>query len=316
MRYFLLTILLILSSLSTCLAQNDPVKVPFVAYWAVGDTFDFTISKIKSSWKEGTLDKTDTTQFVARFEVLDSTDSFYRIKWSKLETLIQTRNLPGDISKALTDVDLQNIIYRTDELGSFEELEDWEEISENMKIILEKVEENLKRESDPTLDVEKLIRPLMQVYTSKQGLQQNVFKELQYLHFPFGAQFTEGDTLNFEENLPNMLGGNPIPGRVKVYIEKVDVENAYCMFKREMNLDSEAVVRVLKQAFKQMGLDSDEMKKAMKNARYEIKDSHAYEYIYDPGIPIRIEIKRESDVEIAGVKGYTEDILLIEWFGE
>lgn len=319
MRYFVLTILLIFSSLSTCLGQSEPVKVPFVAYWAIGDTFEFTISKIKSSWKEGALNKTDTTQYGARFVVLDSTDHAYRIKWETQEKPAKSLMLPIDMVKAVVDKELESIIYKTNELGTFIELEDWKEISESMAMILEEVKDDIREKKQEISDefLDEFMQPLIQAYSSKQGLEQIVFKELQFLHYPFGAEFSLADTIVYERYLPNMLGGDNLKGIGKIYVEQFDQENAYCRFKDEMDLDSESVVKMLKQTFAKMGLDNEEkMQEALSQARYEIRDRHIFEYIYDPGIPIRIEIRRESDFEIGGEQGYSEEILLIEWFGE
>lgn len=318
MKHFCLSYFLFILCTSACFSQSENLKIPFVAYWAIGDTYDFTISKIKTQWKNGEISKSDTSQYVARFEVLDSTASSYSIQWTTLETLAQTRSLPVEVRDAIATSDLQNLTYTTDELGAFVSIENWEQISESMEMVfeelLEKMQEENKKLRGETFD--NIMRPIVQAYTSKEGLEQNIFKELQFFHFPFGAEFTEGDTLFYEDYLPNMMGGEELTGIAKLYVEKVDPANAYCVLKRELDLDSKEVVKVLREAFAKMGLKDKELKKALKTARFDIRDRHSFEYIYDPGIPTRIEIRRESDFEIAGEQGLSEDIVLIEWLGE
>jgi hypothetical protein len=61
-----------------------------------------------------------------------------------------------------------------------------------------------------------------------------------------------------------------------------------------------------------MGLGDKEMKEAMKNAKFDIKDNNRFEYYYHPGIPVKIETHRESIIDMANEKGKRVDQTIIE----
>ena len=74
----------LLISFHCCLAQEAPdtTAVPFVAYWAIGDSYNFRITKIKKKWINKKQVRDDSSSYIANFQVLDSTENGYTIQWS------------------------------------------------------------------------------------------------------------------------------------------------------------------------------------------------------------------------------------------
>ena len=43
-------------------SQNDSIqKIPFVAYWSNGDSYDYLITKVNKEWKGDLMEKNDST---------------------------------------------------------------------------------------------------------------------------------------------------------------------------------------------------------------------------------------------------------------
>lgn len=317
MHKYCLVLLLLLFIQTFCLAQEDKdtVEVPFIAYWAKGDTYDFKITKIKNQWKSGALTKADSSVYIYRFEVLDSTERSYRISWKVLENIKQTRELPTSLKGLMSLDEIGDVRYLTDENGEFQAIENLEELLANMKMVFQMVSEDLaeKMEGKEEDTYKQIMAPIMRAYTSEEGLSQKILAEIQYIHYPFGAAFTLGDTLVFEEQLPNLLGGNPIIGKGRIYLQEVDEEEAHCVLIKDLKLDSQSVLEVIGETFKEMGLKGKEYEEVMNNATYDIVDKLTMEYYYYPGIPIKIEIRRDSDIAIGGDKGRSLEMTMIEW---
>ncbi|GAB5465558.1 MAG: hypothetical protein Kapaf2KO_09940 [Candidatus Kapaibacteriales bacterium] len=299
MRFMKLIILVtFILSYSHCTGQNDSITVPFVSYWAKGDSYDFKVTKIKQQWKEDELAKNDSSSYLVNFEVIDSTETRYIIKWS-YKTNLRGFNIPENLIDRFSKYQMTEVIYQTNELGEFLGIENWEEIASMMKglftdlIVLLSEEESTKKE-----ELEKAMQPLIRIYESKEGIEQLVFKELYFFHFPFGLEYDINEPIEYEEQLPNMFGGKPIRGNAKLYFEEVDYENSYCIMIQEMELNPEDTKEIVLTLFKRMGLQDKEMKKAMKTAKFDITDYNRYEYYYYPGIPINIETNRESIIHM------------------
>ncbi len=298
---------------TSLLGQIDTTKVAFVAYWSIGDSYDFKVSKIKQQWKAGELTKDDQQSYIANFTVIDSTDTSYTINWSYENDLENTYDIPEKLLDKFSKYKLTEIKYKTSEVGDFIEILNWKEVGEIMNSMFDDIVEILGEKDRKQQEAMKIaLQPFKQVFSSKQGIEQVVLKELQYFHFPMGLEYDITEPLIYEDELPNMFGGKPIKADAKLYFEDVDFEESFCTVKQEMSLDPHSTKEMLKQLFKKMNLDDKELQKALNTAVLKIEDRNSYEYYYYPGVPHRIETVRESVFNIENKKGKRIDKTIIE----
>lgn len=307
--------IIVISTITTNLfSQIDSTKVAFVSYWSIGDSYDFKISKIKQQWTEGILTKDQKEEYVANFTVIDSTENSYTIKWSYKNDLVNTYNIPEKLLDKFSKYNITEIKYTTSEVGDLIEILNWKEVGETMNNLFDDIIEILGEEKGEkeTKALKNLMQPFKQIYSSKQGVEQLVLKELQYFHFLLGAEFDSTEPIFYDEEIPNLFGGKPIKAKAKLYFENVNFEKSFCKVKQEMNLDPDDTIEMLKQVFSKMNLDDKEMKKALETAVFEINDKNTFEYYYNPGIPHRIETVREAIIEIDKEKGKRIEKTIIE----
>jgi len=312
MKIKLVFIFLFLGSV-TMYSQIDSTKVAFVSYWSIGDSYSFKVSKIKQQWKEGKQTKDEEKSYIANFTVIDSTDTSYTISWSYENDLKSTYKIPEKLLNKFSKYKLTEIKYKTSEVGDFIEILNWKEVGGIMNALFDDVVAALgEKDIEKQKMIQTAMEPMKQIYSSKQGIEQLVFKELQYFHFPMGLEYDITKPLMYEEELPNMFGGKPIKANAKLYFEDVDFEEGFCVVKQEMDLDPNDTKKMLKQVFKRMKLGDKAPKKELKTAIFEIKDRNTYAYYYNPGIPHRIETVRETIIDIANEKGKRIDKVVIE----
>jgi hypothetical protein len=306
--------IIVISTITTNLfSQIDSTKIAFVSYWSIGDSYDFKVSKIKQQWKEGKLTKDQKQDYIANFSVIDSTETSYTIKWSYENDLGNTYKIPEKLLDRFAKYKITEIEYKTSEVGDLIEILNWKEVGETMNSMFDDIIEVLGDKDEKKKDALKTaMQPFKQIYSSKQGVEQLVLKELQYFHFPMGLEYDITEPLLYDEELPNMFGGKPIKAKAKLYFENVDFEEGFCIVKQEMSLDPNDTKDILKQVFKQMKLGDKGMKKALKTAVFQIEDRNVYEYYYNPGIPHRIETVRETIIDIDKEKGKRIDKTIIE----
>ena len=306
----LITILLISTNL---FSQIDTTKIAFVSYWSIGDSYNFKISKIKKQWKEGKLTKDQKQDYIANFKVIDSTENSYTINWSYENDLGNTYKIPEKLLDRFSKYKITEIKYKTSEVGYLIEILNWKEVGDTMNSMIVDIIEVLGDKDEMKKDALKTaLQPFKQIYSSKQGVEQLVLKELQYFHFPMGLEYDITEPLLYDDELPNMLGGRPIKAKAKLYFENVDFEESFCVIKQELSLDPKDTKDLLKQFFKQMKLGNKEMKKALETAVLQIEDKNVYEYYYNPGIPNRIETIRETIIDIDKEKVKNIDKTIIE----
>jgi hypothetical protein len=296
----------------TCYGQEEKESVPFIAYWSTGDSYNFRVTRIKQNWKDGELEKNDSSSYDVNFMVIDSTDTHYKIKWSYL-TNFSEFNIPEELVDMFSKYKLTEVVYLTNQNGEFVGIENWEEISEMMKALFEELIKAGSRNGDGKQhDLKTAMQPLLNIYNSKEGIEQLVFKELQFFHFPFGYEFSINQPLVFEEQLPNMFGGEPLNAESKVYLEEVNLEDSFCVLVKEMKLNPIDSKELLSNLFKSMKLEDDKFDELMKNAKIEINDNNRFEYYFYPGVPNLIKTNRETNIEIDGEKGKRIEKIIIE----
>jgi len=309
----LFTISLLFIGIFHSIAQTDTTAVPFVSYWSVGDSYDFKITKIKQQWKGEEQTKNDTTSYDANFLVLDSTATSYKIKWSYNNELIENYNLPEEFTDSFSKYNHMDVIYTTSELGEFVEIENWEEISKMMTSLFDELIDILSKNGEVEKEeFTKIMQPMITMYQSKEGIELMAYKELQLFHFPFGVEFTVGDTIQYEDMLPNMLGGPAIKAPTKLYLDEVDFDDSYCSLIQEMTLDPKDTQKMIISFFKKMGVKDKEMKKMLKESEINVSDYNTYNYYFYPGVPVYIEAIRSTLMTIDSKKAVRVDITQIE----
>lgn len=310
---FLLTTLLLLLGFSYSNAQQDSTNVDFIAYWHLGDSYDFRITKIKEKIKSDQSVETDSSSYIANFEVIDSTAKSYKIKWTYKANLFQDLGIPIELMEVMAKYELKEIIYTTDEYGAYEGIENWEEISEMFKSLMNDIMDlDTPDGAINKEDLKKRMTPISNMFTSKFGIEQIVFKELSFFHFPLGSRFSEKDTLKYNDLFPNSFGGDPIRAEVAIHLEYVDREEGMCALIQELKLNEQDAKNVLADYFKSLGAKPKEYKRMLKKSNYEINDINRYEYFYYPGIPYYIETLRSSLIEIDGTKSGGKEKIIIE----
>lgn len=316
-----LSLILLLFITTPLFSQIDTTKVSFIAYWSKGDSYDFKVTKVKKRWTNDKLTKNDSTQYIANFKVLDSTEKSYTIQWSYKNNLINTykKNLNKiyEDKKAINEIvkkyDVTKIVYKTDEYGEFLEIINWQEVSDLMSKMLGELEKSIQiRKPDKLKEVEKAMEPLAKIYSSKEGVEQLILYELQFFHFPFGSEYDVNIPFEYEQELPNMVGGEPIKGNAKLSIIEVDFEELYCVLKEEVELNPDDTKRQVIMLLKKMGIEGKKAEDIMKTAIFDITDLNYYQYYYDPGIPHRIYGSRKTLVNMENSKVENFEELEIE----
>lgn len=302
---FILSCFLLFPLLS--LAQNS--DIPIIAYWEDGATYTFRVRKMQEKWEEAKITGNEKSGYIAVLKVLDSTETSYKLEWRfKADDTIE-------MESPLSLFDLfPNIIYTTDENGIFIEIENWKEISEILEGYYQSLMKNSK--ADFTKEIQDNMNELFQNIHSQQGIEQVIMKELQLLHFPYGHLFEKGAPIEYEEELANFFGGDPISASGKISFQFLDEKTDRCLIKQQLNIPTEETNKLMKGIMQKLKLNDDELEEAMKTWHYNLSDDNSFEMHLDTGLPIKFkssrtvtlkmkdqQVKRLDTIEITRIDG-------------
>ena len=129
---------------------------------------------------------------------------------------------------------------------------------------------------------------------------------------PFGGEYDVTEPFFYKEEIPNLFGGEPIPGDGKIIFEDIDFESSFCVLKQEIDMDPVKALETMKAALIKMGFDEETLKKTLTDSKFDIKDRNTYEYYYYPGVPHKIVTKREIIFNVGEDKRRKVEKYLVE----
>ncbi|MCP9234524.1 hypothetical protein [Lewinella sp. JB7] len=295
-------------------AQADTTQYPFVAYWSVGDTYNFEVAKIKLDYRNDTLTKADTMRYRSTFEVLEENDSSYLIRYYFGTDMEMTQVIPPPITEMLSAYDLSSITYRTNEVGAFQRLENWETFADAMQATFDAMTADaLKSPGMDSALFRSIMDPLAATYTTEAGILNKLVDELQHLHFFYGYSYGRYDTLRYSNHFQNMYGGPPFPVQSTLLVEEADWSEDYVVMRHYNQVTPEAndiFIQSMRLAYPALvEKDPD----GFDQLSYDVYDDNWYAFYYNPGIPIKIENDRWITVVAEGSKNVKQERLIVTW---
>ncbi|MDQ3101809.1 MAG: hypothetical protein M3R08_10520 [Bacteroidota bacterium] len=291
------------------MGQSEDHGIPFVAYWNMGDEYQFNVEKRLEQWKDGKITKNEVSRYKATFKIIDSTATSYIVHWSYNLDLGKDHGIDPSIVERSSKFNELEYQYRTDELGAFVELLNWEEVSNAMKDLVTQMidavgEDDLaKREK-----VQGMLEPMLPLFSSKDAIENLAMKEVQLIHYPFGVEFSTTDPLEYDEALPNLFGGDPIKARSKVSVSSVDRNEMRCVLQHQMSIDPKEMKKIMNQALQKLELNAKEME----SGKYNVRDENTFDYLYETGVPVKIVADRETIMSFGKIDGKRIDRTSIE----
>ncbi len=309
----MLFILAMAAASAGAFCQPDTTSVSYVAYWSVGDSYDFSVRKTSRQWSGDSLTKDDISEYTGNFEVTDSTETSYTVVWTFSNELSNTWDIPDELLSELAKYEITEVVYTTTEMGEFTGIGNWKELGEMMRSMFTDIFRIMSDGSQENFDrMMDLARPVTEMYSTKEGVEQLAFPELMLFHFPFGAMITVGDTIQYDDQFPNLLGGDPIRAEARLWFEEVDFEEERSVLMQESKLNPDDTKAFLRSFFERTVVDDADLSKALDEAVYEIDTRNRYDYYYYPGVPVKIDFNRNINVDIGGQKTRRHDTITIE----
>jgi hypothetical protein len=220
MKRHLFVCLFILLSLGLY-AQNtySDSSVTCVAYWKKNDVRTFIISKYEEKKLDQARSEVKLIAYDVTIRVLDSTKEGYKLEWKQGNVRIKGIDSVGNAlaGKMLSGV---KFIYSTDDVGSFKELLNWQEVRDFYVNLLKMQFSKDRADSISKAMIENMISNL----STKESVEAIMIKEVQLLYNPYGVEFPK-HAMSAETELPNMLGGQPFPAILTYSMAALDVKN-------------------------------------------------------------------------------------------
>lgn len=290
-------LLMIVSSTNFLSAQNIATEnsVPVVAYWQKTDVKKLSITRTTKKTEAGKTTVFNTNTCEAQLKIVDSTTEGYTIDWTYKDAGTAAKNSPelSGITSLFTNL---NIRYKTDDVGSFKELVNYEEVKKFLYTAMDALFQLAK----DTSGINMINTEFKKILSSRESLQQLLLRDISLYHTAYGVEYSFTPQTG-ETSLPNFLGGEPWPAQLSLKLSQLKTKEDFAQVQMNQEIDQEKAAIIMKQFISRIAASQGkEVPKDALPSVLIIKDHNEFDIVLSSGWIKRAYMKRmarSGDVE-------------------
>ena len=255
MKKIVLLLFFILTGMSLRAQMMPDSTVQFVAYWNVGDKYQYNFESIdKEVDANGDTTIVKQSYEVIEFEVVAKTDESYQIKMTTMEE--ENSDPQGKlIDKIFKEYGADiPVLFSTNNLGSLQSIDNLQELSSSIANAMEPLaqailkEQGLEAKDLEGFDMQGFMQELLKQTTDPSLIQTSILDYIGRLFFFHGARLEIDHTYSFEEPLNFMIPGiEQLTATTNFWAdgEYTDEYSSICRTYTSANVGKETVVSAL-----------------------------------------------------------------------
>ena len=285
-----LTLLFILGFSLNGFCQNttSDSSITCLAHWKKGEKRAFILNQTKSVTDSGRQTTHDVNSYEAVITVIDSTSEGYTLEWQN-RPVSEIPGLGGTASGAIASLFLHlRILYRTNPRGKVDTLMNYQDIQRYVDLTLTKFKEMAKDKQA----MEQTIKQLNAIFLNRKNVQNLVMRDVALFHSTYGNSYTLSKTV-FAEEVPNIFGGEPLPGVVTQYILSLQPREDRVRIGVARKIDQEKAAKAIRKVLQKLSQGSGKpFKEGDLPDRIEISDKYTYDLNLSSGWIKRAYLER------------------------
>lgn len=206
-------------------ASQPDETIVLLPDWAKGDKVRYEMVKTRQTTRDGKVKERGVLRIDVVVEVQEVTDDGYVIVWTPTGSTVEMPDgssapVPDSVADALNSPPL---ILELDSLATIERVRNWRQVQKWYLDMPDKLRNYLPglKDEDTRREMNVAMRT---VFASRELVEQQCTREPQLLFAVLGFELDASEPLEFDDVLPNTLGGDPIPSRVRMSVERVDAK--------------------------------------------------------------------------------------------
>lgn len=240
--------------LSSTLFGQISVKdstVQVIGYWSKQEMQSYDVAYEKFKVKSKDTISRELMKYEIDIKIIDSTENSYTIEWFYKNYSIDTENeLVRKLASIANDISVK---IKTDELGAFIEVVNWEEVRD----YLTRTTEILKKELKDVPNYEEIIANVMNIYSTKESIEANAIKDaIQFYKF-HGVKYTLGEELTGKLETSNNYGGTPFETDVRYSLDEINETDGNSILRSNEVINSEQLTDATYNYLKKLGTFGD-----------------------------------------------------------
>lgn len=250
------TILVLISLPLLGLTDVQSHSIEVLPHWEKGDSVRLEITRARVKSADGTSTITGKTHTNFTIEVLSANDDGYLVGWTAGETKF---NSPSQAEHSFLGqvVNLMNgrqIILEIDSHGVIKGVQNWKGVKAVALKSLEALAttEDLQKEKPDKALMSSLRAQWESMLGTKEQVEELCTREAQIYFMVLGREYARNDPFEYEDLLPNPLGGEAFPTHGRMALKMFDKQAGQAVITWSQIADPKQVARILESMMKEM----------------------------------------------------------------
>lgn len=248
-------------------SRPDTSVVPIIAYWDVGEEHTLEVVKGSRTYEGDTLVESDSSVTLYYITVIDSTEDSYIVQWRPEGDIdYETLDMLGEVDVDESMLELlaeEGLIIMTSETGEYLGLVNGDDLVAVTSEIMDAFFDQMM-ESDTTMtalsenpEAMAMMQELLGAFASKDFLEAQLTEDIQLYHMWYGYEYATSGVVEYEEELPSLFGGDPVPARGTFEVDGIDWEEYLVSFVSMVYPDAGALRAMVQSVFEEMPAMAD-----------------------------------------------------------
>lgn len=212
------------TSVFSQISESDS-SVRTIAYWDLGESYSYKmVLENFDVVGHDTLGRM-VTSYMVDMLILDSTETSYDVRWTYRDMdfeMDQEDSVVRVLTEKLMKLTGGSVVeFRTDELGAFKEVTNWEQIRDYYLA----AEDSMKVFFGNVPAINEVVSNMMKVYLSKSSIETISIKDIhQFLNF-HGGEYRLNEPIHTTMDFPTVTGQGRLDALVTVELERIYPED-------------------------------------------------------------------------------------------
>jgi len=210
--------------------------VQTIGYWDKKEKQTYSIVTDKFKVKANDTISRARLTYDVEITVIDSTDKSYTLQW----VYSNVKSTSTDKIRKKIDAAPQGlkILVRTDEMGSFEEVLNWQQVRDHIL----RTSSLLRTEFGNDKDFDQVMKELEKLYATKENVEAIAINDIQQFYMFHGGKYTKGEPAEGTIQIPNVLSSKPFDAEVLIYLDEINKDDDNYVLRYEQTVDEKQLI--------------------------------------------------------------------------
>ncbi len=251
-----ITVLALFSLPLSANGEPDHQHITIVPHWEKGDRFELAITRTREKSVNGQSTISGKTETHVTLEVLKSGKDGYLVGWTAGDT---TFEVPSSSESLLRQVVWlmkgKQIVLQINKQGTLMGVQNWNELKhETVKILDDLLAKtrNLPQQHSDHSALSNLRAQWESLFATKEQMEQLCTRDARMYFLALGRNYTFETPYEYEDHLPNPLGGEPFPAHTTITLKTFDAQSRQVVLTWNHTADPQQAARIVQAMIKDL----------------------------------------------------------------